>query len=98
MGERTARLALRLIVKAGLVEERVRAGETSVYRVTAPSRWVSSERVDELRAEVTTNWKKRTTAREDTSAIEDMAATDATPPLQQVQDTPARGAAKGNPL
>lgn len=57
IGERTVRLVLKMLVRACVISEEPRIGQTTIYRVNPFAEWCETEELGDFRASVRENWK-----------------------------------------
>jgi len=96
VSERMVRLAMKLLVRANLIEELRQPGKTTLRQVTPKERWIRPAELAGLRADIKSRWAKRRNESQTHSAPDGTPAKPDTPApgaaLHVVQPTPAASA------
>jgi DNA-binding MarR family transcriptional regulator len=95
---RSVQLAVKLLLLANLIEREERPGETTIYHLTPRSQWADASQLDNLRKQVTKDWKKVTPAMVAPPEKASTPATLAPHPRNGCTPTPAMVAPKGTPV
>lgn len=98
MSERRAQLALRVLVRTGLLKAQERVGATTIYRTTQPDAWTPPDQVDDIRQAIRSGSPSSTTPAPDAPPTQDVPpAPDAGEGRTTCTPTPAPDAPKGSP-